>query len=267
MKRKIVHLFITLISSAPCFSITQNKVSKITRIRASLKSVQSVKDRNGISSSSSCLEEYMQLPASQYSCVPMPLNSSLNRIHGTLDQFELKVPPIKINLPIAPTVEVRPLVVAKVDVAKDHVLIISSSCEINGSKIIQDLNINDFFDFLVQVCLTWDTSSASSITAKSKIELDLKPLPGIFKVIPTNVLENVGNNAIRLSLKYLQNNFMKSLGKDFERWSVDEEYRMEREKLQFLADESIMLEDDNYASARNVAFLPRKETLHVYLKP
>lgn len=185
----------------------------------------------------------MQLPASQYTCVPMPLNSSLDRVHGTANQFSLVVPPIKLKSPGVPEVEVRPLMMAKVVVGKDRVFITSDSCKIRGSKIIEDLNINDSFDFRVKICLTWDTgsptnsrdspftSSAPSITAQSEIEVDLDP-PGLFAFVPRRILEAVGNRAIGFTLGALQGNFMKSLGSDFERWSVDEDYRTQRKKLE-----------------------------------
>lgn len=264
-------LYVTVFN-VECLGLShRSRVSSVARIRASMTSIQKVKDRHLMNteikpSSSSCLEEYMQLPASQYSCVRMPLNSSLDRILGTLDQFELRVPPIKLALPIVPTVEVRPLVLAKVNVEKYRVIITSSSCKISGSKIIQDLKINNFFDFNVEVRLTWKTSSqSSSMKATSAIEINLKPLPGIFAIIPRSILENVGNNAIRISLKYLQNNFMKSLAKDFERWSIDEEYREQRKKLQFLADSDIILDDNELksVSTTDAACMRKDEILNV----
>lgn len=215
---------------------------------------------------SGSLEEYMQLPASQYSCVPMPLKSSLDRVIGTRDQFRLCVPPMKLKSPGVPQVEVRPLMMAKVNVEKNRVLITSDSCQIRGSKIIEDLNINDFFDFKVKICLTWDSHgnsnsnsnprsslSSPSITARSEIGVDLNP-PGLFAFLPRKILEDVGNRAIGISLKYLQNNFMISLASDFERWSVDDEYRLQRKQLEL----------DMEAESRTTASR-KDETLKVYL--
>ena len=103
------------------------------RIRAARTTVQTVQDTD------CCLEDYMHLPAAQYTCVPMPLNSSLNRLRGKSDQFKLCVPPIQLKSPGVPVVEVRPVMMATVDVQKDQVIITSNSCQIGGSKIIEDL--------------------------------------------------------------------------------------------------------------------------------
>lgn len=220
----------------------------LARIRALRTTVQTVDDVNGM------LNDYMQLPASQYSCVPMPLNSSLDRVLGTRDEFRLTVPPIKFKSPGVPEVEVRPLMMAQVNVKKDRVFITSDSCTIRGSKIIEDLKINDFFYFKVQICLTWG-SSDPTITAASEIEVDLNP-PGLFAFVPRRILEAVGKQAIGLTLGALQKNFMKSLGSDFERWSIDEEYRAQRRQLELdldMAAESLLKASDD-------------ETLLAYLK-
>jgi hypothetical protein len=200
------------------------KPPSIARIRASRTTIQTVKDINA------SLHDYMQLPASQYSCVPMPLNSSLDRIYGTSDQFRLRVPPMKLKSPGVPEVEVRPLMMAGVKVFPDQVLITSDSCEIRGSKIIDDLKINDFFEFKVKICLTWETST-ETITAQSEIEVDLDP-PGVFAFVPRRILEVVGNRAVGFSLGTLQKKFMKSLASDFERWSIDKDYREQRKLLE-----------------------------------
>ena len=81
----------------------------------------------------------------------MPLNSSLDRVRGTPDRFKLCVPPMQLKSPGVPMVEVRPEVMARVTVEpeRERVEIFSDVCEIRGSRIIDDLKINDFFDFTV----------------------------------------------------------------------------------------------------------------------
>lgn len=197
------------------------------------------------------LHQYMQLPSSQYSCVPMPLNSSLERIHGTNDHFTLKVPPIKIQSPAPalqntfPSVEIRPVLTAQVTVEKDFVSIVSHSCniDVDGSTWIRDLNINDYFDFQVNIRLTWKESSSSTITADSKIQVDLDP-PGAFKMFPNSILEAIGSRAIQMTLGALQKNFMKSLAMDYEKWATDKEYRKERKDMEMQLD----LRDEMYSS-------------------
>ena len=190
----------------------------------------------------------------------MPLNSSLTRIKGTGDQFRLVVPPISLHLPGLPLVEVSPVVFAQVLVDSNEVSIQSNECIIGGSELIQKFKINDFFEFQVKILLTWNdgvgatsaaTSAATStlndydnqgpsIRAQSEIQIDLDP-PGPFAFVPKHLTESVGNRAIQMTLGALQKNFMQSLGDDFERWAVDEQYRLERQQLEldFLQEDEI----------------------------
>jgi len=173
----------------------------------------------------------MQLPASQYACVPMPLNSSLDRIRGTTDQFRLCVPPMQLKSPGVPGVEVRPVVMARVTVEPDQVVIFSDSCILKGSKIIEDIGINDFFDFTINIYLTWKNEMGDRlITARAEIDVDLDP-PGPFALVPKNIIEAVGNRALSIALDALLKDFMWNLGLDFDRWAADENYRKEREEM------------------------------------
>eukprot|EP00554_Chaetoceros_debilis_P007344 CAMPEP_0194075932 /NCGR_PEP_ID=MMETSP0149-20130528/2822_1 /TAXON_ID=122233 /ORGANISM="Chaetoceros debilis, Strain MM31A-1" /LENGTH=379 /DNA_ID=CAMNT_0038756535 /DNA_START=141 /DNA_END=1280 /DNA_ORIENTATION=- len=143
------------------------------RIRASKTSKVTVTQPKNESSMS--LDDYMKLPAVQYTCVPMPMNSFLQRVVGTRDNFKLKVPPMKLQSPGVPLVEVKPVVSATVDVqeANEKVVIFSDMCEIRGSKIIDDLKINDFFDFTVKVILTWDDQDKSVNGNKTGMTRDI----------------------------------------------------------------------------------------------
>lgn len=253
----MAHSFLLLLSCVVAIlghqkvsGLSQSRPS-IAEIRASRTSVQNVNDVK------ECLTEYMQLPPSQYSCVPMPMNSALDRVYGTADQFRLRVPPMQLKSPGVPAVEVRPLMMAKVNVEENRVVITSDSCQIRGSKIIEDLNINDFFEFQVKICLTWESTSggsaASCITAESDIQVDLDP-PGLFSLVPRKILAAVGTRAIGVTLGLLQKNFLVSLGSDFERWSVDEDYRLQRKQLELDMASETPMEDE------------LGETLMAYLK-
>lgn len=148
-----------------------------------------------------------------------------------------------LRSPGVPLVEVSPVVFARVLVQNDGVTITSEECIIEGSRLIQDLRMNDFFEFKVHLLLTWssngnDGDDGPYMRAESKIEVNLDP-PGPFAFVPKQILEAVGNRAIQMTLGALQKNFMASLGEDFERWAVDEEYRLERRQLEldFLEEE------------------------------
>jgi len=71
--------------------------------------------------------------------------------------------------------------------------------------------------------------------------------------VPNKILEAVGNRAIQIVLGALQKNFMKSLGNDFEKWAVDEKYRLERQQLQleFLQEDGIDNDDDETITMDN----------------
>lgn len=213
-----------------------NNNNNKANIRASKRTVQNVKTPK-VENDAGALTKYMRLPASQYTCVPMPLDSSLSRrTNGAADEFELIVPPIQLKSPGVPIVEVRPIIVASVVVEENRIIITSNSCEIRGSKLIQDLKMNDYFDFEIKLFMTYIDNSSSnkntgSIMAKSEIKIDLDP-PGIFGLVPRSILEAVGNRAIGVTLEALQRDFIKSLGKDYERWSCDKSYRIQREKME-----------------------------------
>lgn len=170
-----------------------------------------------------------------------------------------------------------------VEPENERVTIRSDTCQIGGSKIIDDLKINDFFEFSVEICLTWDNGNTNTnmsmsadaglgrrarasagrsgkIQAQSDIAVDLNP-PGPFAFVPRGILEAVGNRAIALTLGSLQQNFMVSLGTDFERWITDESYRMERQKLEDALQEEFTL--DGSGSSRSS--IPLDETLMAYL--
>lgn len=217
--------------AVPCGAlVTPLVTAKTARIQAAKTSVQTVTPPSSKNGRGYSLDDYMQLPAEQYACVPMPMDSSLTRIRGTADEFKLIVPPMHFKAPGVPGVEVRPVVNARVTVEEDRVVIVSDSCVINGSPMIERIRLNDCFDVTVRICLTWSSDGEHSISARSQIDLMLDP-PGPFAFVPRQVTQAIGNRAMSITLGALLKDFMKNLGKDFERWSTDEEYRSNREQL------------------------------------
>uniref|UniRef100_A0A7S4JWY7 Lipid-binding serum glycoprotein C-terminal domain-containing protein n=1 Tax=Odontella aurita TaxID=265563 RepID=A0A7S4JWY7_9STRA len=217
--------------AVPCSALVTSKTALIKAAKSSVQTVMQPSGRGSGGAQQYSLNDYMQLPAAQYACVPMPLNSSLTRIRGTADEFKLIVPPMKFKVPGIQGVEVRPIVNARVTVEQDRVVIISDSCVINGSPMIEQIRLNDCFDITVRICLTWSTEAKQSITANSNIDMTLDP-PGPFAFVPRQITEAIGNRAISIMLGALQKDFMKNLGRDFERWASDGEYRSNRNKLE-----------------------------------
>jgi hypothetical protein len=236
--------------------VTKEVVQNFTTI-ANIPNIQMpqsiVEERNG------CwlLEEYMQLPAAQYTCVPMPMNSSLQRVYGSEDEFILDVPEVSFKLPRG-NVDIRPQVRARVQVEPDRVVIQSISCTISGSPLVEKLKLNERYEFDVRVILTWEQNERAhddidydddieeinndadaqeptilqdAIRALAEIEVDVYP-PSRFKVIPRRLLARAGNMAVSYVLGLLLDNFLEGLGEDYERWAMDHAYREERMLLQ-----------------------------------
>mmetsp|Transcript_16447 Transcript_16447/g.27029 ORF Transcript_16447/g.27029 Transcript_16447/m.27029 type:complete len:329 (-) Transcript_16447:346-1332(-) len=82
------------------------------------------------------------------------------------------------------------------------------------------------------------TTSSSSVTVTTSIDVDVD-VPRPFSSIPKFILERTGNAAMKLSLKYIQANFARSLAKDYEKWSTDEEYRSYRASLSSKKEEEV----------------------------
>jgi hypothetical protein len=211
------------------------------------------------------LQEYMQLPAAQYACVPMPLNSSLQRVYGSEDEFILEVPEVSFKLPRG-NVDIRPQVRARVQVEPDRVVIQSISCTISGSPLIEKLKLNERYELDVKVILTWGQNERAqddididddddddieemnndteedvavqeptilqdSVRAFAEVDVDVYP-PSRFKVIPRRLLAKAGNAGVSYILGLLLDNFLKGLAEDYERWAMDLDYREERMLLQ-----------------------------------
>ncbi|KAK1742337.1 DUF1997 domain-containing protein [Skeletonema marinoi] len=72
--------------------------------------------------------------------------------------------------------------------------------------------------------------TSSTITAITSIDVAVD-VPRPFSSIPKFIVERTGNAAMKLSLKYIQANFVRNLANDYEKWSTDEEYRSYRASL------------------------------------
>lgn len=190
------------------------------------------------------LKDYMQLPASQYVAIPLPLSASLETLPGTGNRFCLCVPPVRFKVPGLPGVEATPTVLAQVSTSKDRVVISSDECSIAGSPLIKKLRLNERYNFSVETCFTWresdngnvaTTAAAGSqaddgggaIFSSTTIEVDVDP-PGAFALVPRFVLEAVGNSVMAIALSRLQRPFVANLAADYARWATDEAYREAR---------------------------------------
>lgn len=197
----------------------------------------------------------------QYVLIEMPLGSSLTKLdtcnnnnsnsdnEASPTEFELVVPEITFfNLTL------QPVVLCTVQPMDDKVVISSDNCYLRGSPFIEKTRLNERFDFQVRTTLTWfdndndvqvlSTSSVhhddeqrndeeeccSSITATTSIDVDVD-VPRPFSSLPKFILQRTGNAAMKLSLKFIQANFVRNLANDYTKWCSDEEYRSYRASL------------------------------------
>lgn len=172
-----------------------------------------------VTPTSRSLEQYMQLPIEGYTLLPMREGTGLKRIDGAIDLFELEAPSLKFF-----TIEVKPIIVARVSVTPSAVLISAQKCVLRGSPIVNKLGLNDRFVVDAQLEFTW---SADTIYSKSEIAVDVD-LQAIFSYLPTRLVVSTGNRVVRRALNLIQGDFLKALGSDFERWSADDDYFKER---------------------------------------
>lgn len=168
------------------------------------------------------LEQYMRLPVTGYTLLPMRPGSSLRRIDGSTDLFELEAPVLRFF-----TVEVQPIVVARVSAMPNSVMISSQKCVIRGSPMVNKLNLNSRFVMDAQIQFTW---SNDTIYSKSEITVDVD-LQRIFNVLPKRLVVATGSKVVQQAAKLIQRDFLKSLAADFERWSQDDEYFAQRQEM------------------------------------
>ena len=213
----------------------------------------------------------MRLPVEQYVLIEMPLGSSLTKIDNNEvykgEEFELVVPEITFfNLTLQPVVlcTVQPME-DRVVIFSDNCYLRGSSfiektrlnerfdfrvrCTLTwydeqnlvaadvlseeDESDTEDTGRKNKFRFRNKENSELDDEtdcSSSTITATTSIDVAVD-VPRPFSSIPKFIVERTGNAAMKLSLKYIQANFVRNLANDYEKWSTDEEYRSYRASL------------------------------------
>jgi len=214
------------------------------------------------------LTDYMKLPVDQYVCIKMPLDATLERMkpdnvmkflsnqnkdligyndltkNPTIpnNYFNLTVPPVRFF-----TLDVSPSLVCRVKQSDDEIIIESDSCTLYGSPYVESLN--GCYKIQIKTIFTWlDSITYRAIKSKSTIVVDVDPPPP-FKYFAKSLLEKTGTLAMSIALRQIENAFVQSLSKDYEKWALDNEYRIERQK-QGTNDEYCVVpkEDDNISN-------------------
>ena len=160
-------------------------------------------------------------------------------------EFELTVPTIKFF-----KLSLQPVVYATVQPYHNRVIISSNKCRLGGSPFIEKVKLNDRFDFSVNTKLTWKDEDLTTtnykihkhdnlgvvkqqervIIAETYICVDID-IPKPFNTIPKRLIERAGNAAMKVSLNYIQTNFVNNLAIDYIKWSSDSDYRQYRASL------------------------------------
>ena len=161
----------------------------------------------------------MQLPSSQYVCIPLPARATLTR--QVSDEFLLKMPQIQFF-----DLVVLPQVYCNVITEDDQVTISSTKCTLGGSYAAEKLN--DCFKFSVVTKFRWiDNSNDRRILSTSDILVYVDP-PLPFSLLPQRVLETTGNYVMKQALDFIEQSFITSLANDYKRWATDPLYRKQR---------------------------------------
>lgn len=228
---------------------TSNKQTKLhafdthVEVDSSFESPCSLLSDEGIA-----LTDYMKLPVDQYVCIKMPLDATLERMkpdnvikflsnqnkdligYNDLSKnptipnnyFNLTVPPVRFF-----TLDVSPSLVCRVTQSDDQITIESDSCTLYGSPYVESLN--GCYKIQIKTIFTWlDSISYRSIKSKSSIVVDVEPPPP-FKYFAKSLLEKTGTLAMSIALRQIENAFVQSLSKDYEKWALDSEYRIARQ--------------------------------------
>ena len=165
------------------------------------------------------LSDYMKLPVDQYVCIKMPLDATLERIAGT--RFNMTVPPVRFfNLDVSPTI------MCAVTQSDDSVKIVSNECILRGSPYV--VGLNGCFKMNIVSEFRWkDSTEKRAISSASDIYVEVDP-PAPFKYFGKIILEKTGKLALSIALAQIENAFVQSLARDYERWATDVNYRVIR---------------------------------------
>lgn len=177
------------------------------------------------------LSDYMRLPVDQYVCIKMPLDATLTRIDDI--RFDLTVPPVSFfHLSVSPTIKTI------VTQTENSVVIESNECILEGSPYV--VGLNGCYKIKIKTIFTWrDEADYKSISSASTVFVEVDPPPP-FKYFSRRVLESTGTLAMNIALRQIENAFVQSLARDYEKWATDRIYRLTRARCEINEDGSIV---------------------------
>ena len=174
----------------------------------------SVKSVVKVTESSRSVEEYMALPASQYSVLTAQQIIRLSDhqfkcVIGNLNFFGNIICPI-----LYVDVNVYP------EEARSEIVVVRA--ETTGSDIADKINGTFDISAVNSVSAGIDSNGKKILTSDTKLKIDAV-IPR--SLIPLNVIRKTGNFIIKTSLKILVATFVRILAADFSRWSKGDNKR------------------------------------------
>ncbi|XP_038883978.1 uncharacterized protein SYNPCC7002_A1590 isoform X1 [Benincasa hispida] len=156
------------------------------------------------------LNEYMSLPASQYSVL------DAERIERVDDNtFRCYVYRFKFF-----AFEVCPVLIVRVEVQPNGCCIKLLSCKLEGSPIV--VAQNDKFDAYMVNQISYDVNRGNSplqkLTSETVIEVNIE-IPFAFRAIPIQAIESAGTQVLEQILKLMLPRFTAQLVKDYQAWA------------------------------------------------
>ncbi|EPS69171.1 hypothetical protein M569_05597, partial [Genlisea aurea] len=167
------------------------------------------------------LNEYMSLPASQYSVL------DAERIERVDDcTFRCFVYRFKFF-----AFEVCPVLSVRVEEQPNGCCIKLLSCKLEGSPIV--VAQNDKFEASMENRISCNdeangSSTTQTLTSDATIEVVTIDIPPAFRVIPPRVIESTGSQVLGGVLKAMLPRFMSQLVKDYEAWATGDTSREPR---------------------------------------
>lgn len=227
----------------PAFRLRQPGLSSVTADRETLpmkvggdesesmiKEEEEAKSRGGGTEimwtaevSSSCrvkeskrtVEQYMALPASQYSVL-----SSDQIVRLSDDQFRCDLPAMNFFGTL-----IQPILYVDVKVFPDDAKaeIIVSRAETVGSDIARKVNGTFSISAINTVTAGVDNKGRKTLNSSTKLKIDVAVPPE--SKLPKRILQSGGNFIMQSSLNVIVPTFVRILRYDFERWSAGDDSR------------------------------------------
>lgn len=133
---------------------------------------------------------------------------------------------------------IEPLAIVRVEQTENppKVQLITETCEIYGSDVLHNLNLDGRFCMSFVATLSWKSSTSKAlpngngrgrIIADARIDVWSETEPP-FNLMPKEFLEASGNVPMDGLMKALLPLFLANLQNDYQKWATNETYRAQR---------------------------------------